>query len=381
MQIHSYVHSFTRSFHRLQCVTCICDLRGGADDEHRVRMSQTEFWLVSPSENLVRVENASTPSRQAELEQLVMEQNQGALLHQHQQLQHQHMLQQVVRQPLFCNCMFHLPLLTASICGVCWWQAGAAQSVQTQAESSPNLSSESQPSSQGSTPSPTPLQLPATPPALTPPPAPLQSSAVNVQSAMAVTIPMPIAMGAALPPPHPSHAPTELTHPSPLLVASPQMYMRPMATSPVHYMGSPQPPYPPPMLFFAPGNCHHHTHHLQSNLLTFCLLCLVCRCRSRACDVHGHSPAAPDVADYHEQPANRCCRRTQRCRCRARCFPAATATTTAAAAAADPRLCFLVDHTTQFLSCVCVSSLLHYSPPTLICNVSPTGRLSFFALN
>jgi len=39
-------------------------------DEHRIRVANDEFWLVSPSENLVRVEVVENPSRQAELAKL-----------------------------------------------------------------------------------------------------------------------------------------------------------------------------------------------------------------------------------------------------------------------------------------------------------------------
>jgi hypothetical protein len=40
-------------------------------DEQRVQVSDTEFWLVSPSDNLVRVEVAHTPERRAQLQSLV----------------------------------------------------------------------------------------------------------------------------------------------------------------------------------------------------------------------------------------------------------------------------------------------------------------------
>lgn len=39
-------------------------------DEHRIRVANDEFWLVSPSENLVRVEVVESPIRQAELVKL-----------------------------------------------------------------------------------------------------------------------------------------------------------------------------------------------------------------------------------------------------------------------------------------------------------------------
>jgi len=39
-------------------------------DEHRIRVANDEFWLVSPSENLVRVEVVENPGRQAELTKL-----------------------------------------------------------------------------------------------------------------------------------------------------------------------------------------------------------------------------------------------------------------------------------------------------------------------
>lgn len=40
-------------------------------DEHRIRVAKDEFWLVSPSENLVRVEVVENEDRQAELSKLV----------------------------------------------------------------------------------------------------------------------------------------------------------------------------------------------------------------------------------------------------------------------------------------------------------------------
>lgn len=44
-------------------------------DEHRIRVAPDEFWLVSPSENLVRVEVVENKMRQAELSKLVSTQN------------------------------------------------------------------------------------------------------------------------------------------------------------------------------------------------------------------------------------------------------------------------------------------------------------------
>lgn len=40
-------------------------------DEHRIQVDQNEFWLVSPSENLVRVEIVDNPMRRAQLQALV----------------------------------------------------------------------------------------------------------------------------------------------------------------------------------------------------------------------------------------------------------------------------------------------------------------------
>src|SRR4051812_35450275 len=78
MQIHPYVRSALR-FTVVHLAICVW---GGfffltkispayVDDEHRIQVDTNEFWLVSPSENLVRVEIVENAQRRQQLQALV----------------------------------------------------------------------------------------------------------------------------------------------------------------------------------------------------------------------------------------------------------------------------------------------------------------------
>ena len=81
-------------------------------DEYRVRVGQLEFWLISPRENMVRVEKVDPGNapRIAQLQQLVQEQT-GAAQQAAQQLMQQ--MQQLVQLEAACEQMKGLGLQTA----------------------------------------------------------------------------------------------------------------------------------------------------------------------------------------------------------------------------------------------------------------------------